>query len=110
MEFHIKRLKEHEYKVIMSGTINDGMGQREVDFGLWDDGDKMFVNGGKLYIVDTFLWHYTEWFLYRYHDTGVTPVLWRVDPYTGEREVLVSFDTGKFIIENPPKKVASRNE
>ena len=70
----------------------------------------MFVNGGKLYIVDTFLWHYTEWFLYRYHDTGVTPVLWRVDPYTGEREVLVSFDTGKFIIENPPKKVASRNE
>ena len=38
------------------------------------------------------------------------PVVWRIDPITGEREVLVSFDTGKFIIENPPRKVVSRYE
>ena len=36
------------------------------------------------------------------------PVVWRIDPITGEREVLVSFDAGKFIIENPPRKVVSR--
>lgn len=38
------------------------------------------------------------------------PVVWRIDLITGEREVLVSFDTGKFIIENPPRKVVSRYE
>ena len=38
------------------------------------------------------------------------PVVWRIDPITGDREVLVSFDAGKFIIENPPRKVVSRYE
>ena len=38
------------------------------------------------------------------------PLVWRIDPITGEREVLVSFDAGKFIIENPPRKVVSRYE
>lgn len=36
------------------------------------------------------------------------PVVWRIDPITGDRWVLVSFDAGKFIIENPPRKVKSR--
>ena len=38
------------------------------------------------------------------------PVVWRIDQITGDREVLVSCEAGKFIIENPPRKVVSRYE
>ena len=111
IEFHLRPADQCAYnKVAMSGAINDGLGPRVVDFGMWNKDCKIFAGARKLYVVSNSLWHYTEWFLYRYHDTGANPVLWRVDPYTGEREVLVSFDTGKFIIENPPRKVESRYE
>ena len=107
IEFHASAGKSSGYDVMIRGTIYDGSSQREVDFGLWRRKSWLFAHGRNLYVVSKSLWHYTEWFLYRYHDTGANPVLWRVDPYTGEREVLVSFDTGKFIIENPPRKVES---
>ena len=35
-------------------------------------------------------------------------MIWRVDPFIGQREVMVNFDSGKLIIENPPQKVMSK--
>ena len=103
IEFHLKPGDKGKYgRVMMSGVINDGLEPREVDFGQWYEGNRMFVCGHKLYVVKKFIWQNTEWLLYCYKNDGPVPVLWRIDPFTGEREVVVSFNTGKFIIENPP--------
>ena len=110
IEFHLKVDKHYGVHVKMSGVINDGLEPREVDFGQWYKGDKVFACGRKLYFVCVLAGQHTEWLLYCYKNYGPVPVLWRVDPFTGEREVLVSFDAGKFIIENPPRKVVSRYE
>lgn len=111
IEFHLKHVDIHYgVDVMMSGVINDGLEPREVDFGQWYKGEKIFACGRKLHVINVLATQHTEWLLYCYKNYGPVPVLWRVDPFTGEREVLVSFDTGKFIIENPPKKVVARHE
>jgi hypothetical protein len=86
----------------------NGLEPREVDFGQWYKGEKTFACGRNLYVINVLATQHTEWLLYCYKNYGPVPVLWRVDPFTGEREVLVSFNTGKFKIENPPIKEAGK--
>ena len=65
--------------------------------------------GDSIYLIDT---HVTQENLSLFGVAFSSPsaVVWRIDPITGEREVLVSFDRGKIIVEDPPRKVVSRYE
>ena len=77
------------------------------DIQVWSDvGYRL---GDSIYLIDT---HVTQENISLFGVVFSSPaaVVWRIDPITGEREVLVSFDAGKFIIENPPRKVVSRYE
>ncbi len=65
--------------------------------------------GDGIYLIDTDV-HQQYISLFGVPFSSPEAVVWRIDPITGERDVLVSFDTGKFIIENPPRKVESRYE
>lgn len=67
----------------------------------------VYRQGDSIYLVRT----YTEQeklSIFGVDFSSPTPVVWRIDAITGECEVLVSFDTGEFIIENPPRKEKSR--
>ena len=77
------------------------------DIQVWSDvGYRL---GGSIYLIDT---HVTQENLSLFGVAFSSPsaVVWRIDPITGEREVLVSFDRGKIIVEDPPRKVVSRYE
>ena len=65
--------------------------------------------GDSIYLIDSYV-SQEKINLFGVAFSSPEPVVWRIDSITGEREVLVSFDAGKFIIENPPRKVVSRYE
>lgn len=77
------------------------------DIQVWSDVGYRLGDG--IYLIDT---HVCQENISLFGVVFSSPdaVVWRIDPITGEREVLVSFDAGKFIIENPPRKVVSRYE
>lgn len=63
--------------------------------------------GDSIYMIDLYVFQ-KKINLFGVAFSSPEPVVWRIDPITGDRWVLVSFDAGKFIIENPPRKVKSR--
>ena len=65
--------------------------------------------GDSIYLIDSYV-SQEKINLFGVAFSSPEPVVWRIDSITGDREVLVSFDAGKFIIENPPRKVVSRYE
>ena len=71
--------------------------------------DVAYRHGDGIYLIDT---HVSQKYISLFGVVFSSPeaVVWRIDAITGEREVMVSFDAGKFIIENPPRKVVSRYE
>lgn len=69
----------------------------------------VYRKGDSIYIVSTCVEQQT-FSLFGAVFSSPVPIVWRIDAITGELEVRVSFDTGKFLFENPPRKVESRYE
>ena len=108
IEFHEKSRKLMDYGVELTGVINDGFEIKKVDFGYCGASWKIFSCGRYFYIIGSSGEQKTKWLWYCFKNSGPVPMIWRVDPFTGQREVMVSFDSGKLIIENPPQKVMSK--
>lgn len=97
-------MKDDLIGVKLIGTIKNNSTAKTVDYGTWGKFDVLFVHGRQLYVIHPAFYQDAEWRWFN-SVTQSQPVVWRINPFTGDRKVLVSFKAGDFIIENSPPAV-----